>query len=215
MVDDDIVRWAEHRNRVSGFVRGIQVIAAREPDIADDDVVGIHTDHIEIPAFRRYRDAAARRGLSGDGDVGVVDGEDALEIDRAGHSKHDRAGAARSRAGAQRTRARIIEVCHATDRAATPADGRHARPFSARKCRDQGEGVEVCCDVGGHVPGPIPRPYPVVIDLTGRESGIGVVARRGVGNAGVCRAPPTVAALDIGGDWTYSIGTRYPAQRDG
>ena len=83
MVDDDV------GDRVSpqGVVADLEVAAA-EPQVADDDVVGVDVDALAPDA-----DAVAGGGLAGEGEERVLDVQRAFERDQAGDAEDDDARA--------------------------------------------------------------------------------------------------------------------------
>ena len=76
VVDDDVAdRVAAERVVAVGHVR----LAAAEPEVADDDVVGV-----DLGGPPGDADAVAGGGLAGDGDVGGADVDGPVQVDDAG-----------------------------------------------------------------------------------------------------------------------------------
>ena len=82
MVDDDISVVVESVHGIIAFV--LDVCSHARTDKTDDDIVGFHSQCIVLQS-----DAIARSGLSGYGQVSVIDIERFLQFDDAAYGKYD------------------------------------------------------------------------------------------------------------------------------
>ena len=115
-----------------GVVLILGDIAHAETHVADDDVVGLHLHGVVAQA-----DAVARGGLSGDGQVVVLDLERLRQADRAADVEDDNACTRLADGVAQCTgRTVVVELGHVVDLAAAAARDVHAAALGA------GEGAD-------------------------------------------------------------------------
>ena len=112
MVDDD-VGSADDRDAV---ILDQALAANARADIAHDDIVGVDAQRIVA-----QRNPGARRGLSGDGDIVVLDGQPVFQLDGAGDGEDHGARPVRFDRFAQGAGAAVIEIGDRIDRAAAPA----------------------------------------------------------------------------------------------
>ncbi len=127
MVDDNVVP-AEYRHRV-GLDAGR--CTGTGSNVPDDDVIRL--DAQPVPP---QRDAVARRRLSGNRDVTVVDVETAFQVDIPGNVEHDCPRPFCLNRIAQAARPFVGEGCHANHAPAAAAERMAAVAVRTREGQD-------------------------------------------------------------------------------
>ena len=117
VIDDDVVRIPISTGvDTQAVVLLLRFRAAADADVSQDHVLR-RNPHLIFPETN----AIARRGLAGDGDVGVLDHQVAVERDRAGNAEDDDARAGRIAGVAQAAGSGVVEVCDLDDLPPAPA----------------------------------------------------------------------------------------------
>ena len=126
VVEDDVMHSRLGRPIAQEVIAGIvlQVAPHTNAQVADDDVVRAVDEPyapiaLGLPVPPDLH--AARRGLSGDGEIGRAHPDRGLQRDRAADAKHDDARAGRFHGIPQASLTRILEIRHLDDSSAAAA----------------------------------------------------------------------------------------------